>query len=144
MIHSKSNLTPWLLISVVALFACLGCGSGNPQNRKAVSGKVNVNGAPLAGGAINFEPIGGGTVGSGAMITAGTYAMAEKEGLPPGKYRVTITGNEGAGFKPSAGKMPGDEDMPATKSLVPPDWKQEIEVKEQGPVEFNFDISDKK
>jgi hypothetical protein len=43
--------------------------------------------------------------------------------------------------------MPGD-DIPTPKELVPPDWnvnsKQTIDVKEEGPFEFKFDIVTKK
>ena len=61
---------------------------------------------------------------------------------------MQITGDDGANFGVSPGKMPGDEIMPAKKQLVPDSWnsksKQEIEVKTEGPFEFDFLIDTKK
>ena len=82
------------------------------------------------------------------MITKGQYSIVQTDGLPPGKYRVRITGDDGQNFGVTAGKMPGDEIMPAKKQLVPESWnsksKQEIEVKNEGPFVFDFPITSKK
>jgi hypothetical protein len=126
-----------------------GCGSDNPLGRKAISGTVTVDGKPIPNGAVNFEPLQAGGVGSGAVINDGAYGIDELEGLPPGKDRVSITALEGEAFTVSPGKMPGDEDMPTTtKSLIPEGWnadgKEDIEVKAEGPFEFNFEIVTKK
>lgn len=131
-----------------SLVGFLGCGGGDGLNRKAISGKVTVDGAAVPNGSISFEPLYQGGVGSGAVITKGAYSIAQKDGLPPGKYRVQITGNDGTNFPVSPGKMPGDEMAPPIKQLVPASWntesKQEIEVKNEGPFEFSFPIDTKK
>ncbi|MGN6136482.1 MAG: carboxypeptidase-like regulatory domain-containing protein [Aureliella sp.] len=141
----------WVCLGAwAALFAlaCPGCGSGDGLNRKAISGIVTVDGRPVPNGSVGFEPLVSGGVGSGAVITDGKYAIGKDDGLPPGKYRVRITGDEGENFGVSEGKMPGDEIMPPRKSLVPASWnsgsKQEIEVKDDGPFEFDFAIDTKK
>jgi hypothetical protein len=135
-----------ILVLVVLLFES-GCQSKNPLNRKAVSGTVTVDGKPVPNGSINFEPLQSGGVGSGAVISGGSYRISEEDGLPPGKYRVTIVGIEGEAFAAASGKMPGDEEMPATKSLVPDNWNADgqhnIEVQEAGPFVFNFQIENK-
>ena len=127
---------------------CTGCGSSDGLNRKAVSGKVAVDSVAVPNGSVSFEPLNSGGVGSGAVITNGTYSISKADGLPPGKYRVQITGDDGANFGVSPGKMPGDEIMPAKKQLVPDSWnsksKQEIEVKTEGPFEFDFLIDTKR
>ena len=127
---------------------CTGCGSSDGLNRKAVSGKVTVDGVAVPNGSVSFEPLSSGGVGSGAVITNGKYSISKADGLPPGKYLVRITGDDGANFGVSAGKMPGDEEMPAKKQLVPANWnsdsKQEIEVKQDGPATFDFAIDTKK
>jgi hypothetical protein len=146
-VKSLVHWNAWVLAAILAPL-WVGCGSDDGLNRKAISGKVTVNGVPVPNGSVGFEPLAPGGVNSGAIITDGVYSVAAKDGLPPGKYRVTITGNEGNQFQSSPGKMPGDEDMPATKQLVPPNWnadgKHDIEIKDQGPFEFNFEISTKK
>ena len=127
---------------------CPGCGSSDGLNRKAVSGKVTVDGVAVPNGSVSFEPLSTGGVGSGAVITNGKYSISNADGLPPGKYLVRITGDDGKNFGVSVGKMPGDEEMPAKKQLVPANWnsnsKEEIEVKQDGPVMFDFAIDSKK
>jgi hypothetical protein len=127
----------------------LGCGPGNPQGRKAVSGRVTLDGAPIESGSIDFQPLQAGGTSSGSMITNGNYQMAEEEGLPVGKYRVTITAAPPQPASLPAGYMPGDDLPPAPppKQKVPPEWnakEQTIEVKPDGPMEFNFAIESSK
>jgi hypothetical protein len=132
------------LLLMVFLIGCADDG----MNRKAISGKVTVDGVAIPNGSVAFEPLYSGGLGGGAVISKGAYAIEKKDGLPPGKYRVRITGDDGANFGVSAGKMPGDEIMPAKKQLVPPSWnsnsKEEIEVKNEGPFVFDFLIDSKK
>ena len=127
---------------------CLGCGSSDPLNRKAVAGKVTVDGVAVPNGSVSFEPLSAGGVGSGAVISSGKYSISKADGLPAGKYLVRITGDDGANFAVSAGKMPGDEILSPKKELVPASWnsdsKEEIEVKKDGPATFDFAIDTKK
>jgi hypothetical protein len=136
-----------LVAGLAVVAAAVGCSGSDGLNRKAITGKVTVDGAPIPNGAIGFEPIGGSGIGSGAPIVKGEYRIETKDGLPPGKYRVTLQGDDGTKFGVSEGKMPGDEEMPAIKQLVPPDWNKggehNIEVKDSGPYEFNFDVKSK-
>ena len=142
----------WVVSSLALLplfsIGLVGCGSSDGLNRKALSGTVTVDGAPVPNGSVSFEPLVAGGVGSGAVISAGKYSIAQKDGLPPGKYLVRITGDDGENFGVSQGKMPGDEIMPPKKSLVPDSWnaksKEEIEVKDSGPFVFDFPIDTKK
>jgi hypothetical protein len=134
----------FLFLGILPLLGLAGCGSDDGLNRKAVKGKVTVNGVDIPNGSITFEPLYAGGVGSGAVISQGAYSIAQKDGLPPGKYRVQATGDDGENFTVSEGKMPGDEIMPPKKQLVPPGWKEEIEVLDAGPFEFDFDIKGKK
>ena len=134
--------TSWPL--ALLMVCVVGCGSDDGLNRKAIKGKVTVNGKEIPNGSITFEPLYTGGVGSGAVISKGSYAIEQEQGLPPGKYRVQITGDDGENFTVSEGKMPGDEIMPPRKQLVPPGWKQEIEVSDAGPFDFDFEIKGKK
>lgn len=144
----RSWVVPCSGILFLFCLVCSGCGSSDGLNRKAVSGKVTVDGVAVPNGSVSFEPLSKGGVGSGAVITKGKYSISKSDGLPPGKYRVQITGDDGTNFGVSAGKMPGDEEMPSRKQLVPASWnsssKQEIEVKAEGPFVFDFPIDTKK
>lgn len=137
-----------MAIALLSFTTFIGCGGGDGLNRKPISGKVTVDGVAVPNGSVSFEPLFQGGVGSGAVITKGAYAIEQKDGLPPGKYRVQITGDDGTNFGVSPGKMPGDEEMPPRKQLVPASWntnsKEEIEVKDDGPFVFDFPIVTKK
>ncbi|WP_337173175.1 hypothetical protein [Paludisphaera sp.] len=71
-----------------------GCGSasGDGLNRKAVSGRVTVDGTPLAKGVIAFEPAEGssGGVPAGGVVIDGAYSIDATSGPTPGKYKVSI------------------------------------------------------
>jgi len=135
----------WVVVLSTALGVQAGCGPSNPLGRKAISGTVTLDSAPLASGSIEFTPLGGG-VSSGAVIEAGKYQIPAESGLPPGKYRVSIVDNPPAAPLPP-GHMPGDDLPPQPKPRVPPSWNQnsthEIEVTQQGPNRFDFSISTK-
>lgn len=131
----------------VCLFSIAGCGSGDGLNRKALSGKITLDGAPIPNGSITFEPLQTGGISGGGVYTNGEYKIEQKVGLPPGKYRVTLTGDDGSNFAVSAGKMPGDDIMPARKNFIPDGWnesKQEIEVTDSGKNVIDFELKSKK
>ena len=125
----------------------VGCGPENPLGRKALSGKVTLDGSPLEQGNIEFHPMFEGGVQSGGQITGGSYSIPAHQGATPGKYRVAI-----ADFVPTPplppGFMPGDPLPPSPAPKVPANWNTQsqhtIEVKKEGPFEFNFDIQTKK
>jgi len=138
-----------LLLTMIGLTlanACVGCGPENPLGRKALWGKVTLDGGPLEQGTVEFHPMQQGGVESGGRIVAGSYKIPAHEGAPPGQYRVSIID-----FVPTPplppGHMPGDDLPPSPKPKVPPAWNSKsdhkIEVKKEGPFEFNFDISTK-
>lgn len=131
----------WLLLVAMA-----GCGGSNPLGRQAVSGTVTLDGAPLDSGSIEFTPLEGSGIASGAVIAAGKYEIPAESGLPPGKYRVSIVDNPPAPPLPP-GHMPGDDLPPQPKPRVPAAWNrnstQQIEVTEKGPNQFDFHITTK-
>ena len=131
-------------IALGALF--VGCGPDNPLGRHALSGKVTLDGNPLEQGNVEFHPMFEGGVQSGGTITGGSYSIPAHEGATPGKYRVSIID-----FVPTPplppGHMPGDPLPPSPRPKVPVEWntrsQQTIEVKKEGPFEFNFEIRTK-
>ncbi len=132
---------------LLALALALGCGPENPKGRKAISGHVKLDGAPLEQGNIEFHPLFEGGLQSGGRIIGGSYSIPAHEGVLVGKYRVAIED-----FVPTpptpAGYMPGDPLPPSPKPKIPPDWNSKsqhtIEVKKEGPFKFDFDVETKK
>jgi hypothetical protein len=79
-------------VILLALLAS-GCGSG-PE--LAVHGVVTLDGVPLDGAAVTFYPEekAGGTGGSARTGTDGKFVLVgpkRQAGLPPGKYKVTVS-----------------------------------------------------
>ncbi len=87
-----------LKASLVCLLA-IGCGSGvKPPEMVSVKGKVlAADGTPLRGGSIFFHPDASNSFQddkpSSILQTDGTFTMKTfpfGEGIPPGKYKVTL------------------------------------------------------
>jgi hypothetical protein len=79
----------------------LGCGAGGGDKLTPVVGKVTVDGAPLATGAVTFHPDaakGNSTphIPVGMVDAQGNYKLmsATKEGAPLGWYKVTVSAQE--------------------------------------------------
>jgi len=143
-----STIRVLLAAAILALLVIAsGCGD-DPIGRRAVSGTVKFDGAPLQAGNISFQPTEGQPTYGGATITAGKFSMPRDQGLVNGKYQVSINSPvPGTGGKPAPDAMPGDP--PALSSeLIPPNWNVAsdhfIEIKKEGPFTFDFDIVGKK
>jgi hypothetical protein len=88
------------LATVAALFAlAIGpAGCGSKPKLVAVTGKVTHKGNPVTGGSVWFHPEGGDQGKpekmSGQLQTDGTFTgrtFPHGDGIPPGKYRVTLS-----------------------------------------------------
>lgn len=82
-------------VRFVALVALLGCGDGRP-NRVPVSGKVEIDGAPLRYGSIFFMPEHG-RQSSGNLDRDGRFALscyASNDGAVLGKHKIRILATE--------------------------------------------------
>jgi hypothetical protein len=139
------SLISFSLIALCSAIFAAGCGGDNPLGRMAVRGTATLDGAPIASGSVDFQPLQQGGVGSGAVIKDGQFSIEEQAGLPPGKYKVAVYASDPSTAVLAEGGMPGD-DVPVPKELVPPDWnvnsQQTIEVSDSSQ-EFKFDISTK-
>src|SRR5690606_38899279 len=102
-----------LLFALMGLGAAVfisGCGPGNPLGRKAVSGTVTLDGAPVQQGSISFQPTHGEGTSSGAMILGGKYSIEAVDGLADGTYLVQINAIDPSTIAElSADHMPGDD-----------------------------------
>jgi hypothetical protein len=86
-----------------------GCGPASVDNlpRQAVSGKVTLDGAPLARGTIQFTPTTDLPTPAMVSINAGSYSIPEAQGLVPGTYKVSIQGGGSTAPLEKFGEMPG-------------------------------------
>lgn len=123
-------------IAACCRFACLisffaflpGCGG---QRFGDVTGKVTLDGKPLAGATVEFSPEGS-SPAYGVTDEQGRYKLlfsADQKGAPVGKHRVRITSF--------------NEAKPRIKERVPLRYNRQSELTCEvagGKQEFNFDL----
>ena len=119
---------------------------------------MTLDGTPLANGTIRFEPFGVvdpkvKTTATGTVIAAGQYSIPQVQGLPAGKYTVSIEshGDESSQALPAdpQAAMDSAAKVKPLKELIPAKYNSQtelvIEVEKGGTKPFNFDlISEKK
>jgi hypothetical protein len=155
--RARSGMVSGVLLSLSVL--SVGCGGGtDPLGRQAVFGEVTLNGAPLANGTIRFEPLGVvdpkvNSTAAGTVIAAGQYSLPQAEGLPPGKYKVSIGshGDESSQTLPAdpQAAMDAAAKLKPLQELIPAKYNSQtelvMEVAKDGTKPFDFDlISEKK
>ncbi len=118
--YLRCVLTLALLIS----FATAGCSGGSSgPSPVPVSGKITVNGQPLAGGTVNFTPVdskkslpGHAVIGPDGSYAAMTHKV--KDGLTPGEYIVWFDEAEPTDKKANAaGTIPTANRSPVTSKM---------------------------
>jgi hypothetical protein len=137
----RRTLWPALIVAAAVLTGC----SDQYAGRKAVSGRVILEGQPLPGGSITFIPLDHQGTQSGALIVNGDYKLPRKDGLQPGKYLVQITaGDSVTPTNESEAGAPGGSRNIVSVDLIPEDWNvrptHQVEVKPDGDNTFDFDI----
>ena len=94
---------------LLPLLLAIGCSDAG--NRAAVSGKVLLDGKPLAKGAIKFSPMDN-TPGAvtGTEIIDGQYSLSGQNGVAPGWNSVEITAVRKTGqMAPNPYRPPGSQ-----------------------------------
>ncbi|RIK78453.1 MAG: hypothetical protein DCC67_11540 [Planctomycetota bacterium] len=115
-------------MQLTGLLACLGLAAacGGRGELGDVGGVVNVDGAAVDVGTIQFKPADNpGGRGAGAAIEAGRFQLASGHGMKPGKYSVMVQASKNTGktFQdPQRGPVP--QLAPLTLANSP----QEVEV----------------
>jgi hypothetical protein len=126
----------WLL---AALVLAAGCG-GDALGRRAITGKVMLDGQPIKRGSIRFEPLAKTGVAGGGVIVDGAYRVPAERGLSPGKYRVSISAPKTDATAPPTMENEG----PPAEEQVPPRYNSQsdlqIEIEPSGKTEFDFDL----
>lgn len=121
----------WLGISLA--------GCGKPENIGAVSGVVTLNGEPLSGALIQFEPLAGNAPSGGFTDEGGKYSLTysrEVQGAEIGEHRVRISTKD-------LGNPDSDPPRPKKAETVPAKYntKTELTAKVQaGKNELNFPL----
>lgn len=144
------------LVMMTVLGLLVGCGGGSVDKlgRLSVSGKVTLDGAPLAKGTIRFEPFGTKekTIATGEFIKAGRYSIPASAGLPPGKYTASISshaeeGTAAASTDPNEAMNAAAAAKPATET-IPAKYNTQtelvVEVKKGATNAFDFDLKSEK
>ncbi|WP_417394578.1 hypothetical protein [Gimesia chilikensis] len=133
----------YLMLACAAgvLAGCGGGGSG-PTNYP-VSGKVTVDGEPLAEGDIIFRDAEGKATSGAGKIEEGAFSFE----TVAGKKAVVITATREIPGKTVAGGAPGEPAVPAVEQYLPAEYNEkttlEAEVSESGPNEFTFELKTK-
>ena len=130
---------------VVIIAACLVSGCGSDSGRGAVSGKVTVDGQPLAEGVITFVPAAG-TDGpsAGSEVKDGRYSIPAETGPVPGDYRVELRAQKKTGKMIEVGspEPPGTK-IPETVEALPAMYNTKSTLKEtikvgNNPIDFDL------
>jgi len=111
----------WAVICLLALVAA--CSS---RTSATVHGKVTLDGAPLDDATVSFVPTAGGARQSAwTTIKNGEYAIAEKDGLGTGPFRVEIRALRPTGEKPN----PNEKTMVPSREIIPSRYNRSSELK---------------
>jgi hypothetical protein len=121
-----------------------GCGSGDPTPREPVSGRVTLNGQPIAEGQISFLPEDGDNVVA-APIENGSYRIRRAEGPSPGPHRVSIWSRVPSGRQIEADPLNPGELVDEYVETVPERYNVKSEltvtVEQGGSNTFDFDLT---
>ena len=132
------------VLVLLALFVPTGCNTDGVGSLHQVSGKVTVNGGPLALGSVRFVPdtAKGNTTPTepvGEIQPDGTYKLSTngKLGAPAGWYKVTVTAAEPVdSSRPFSGKV-----HVAPKFNVPETSGLSVEVvAKPGPGTYDLEV----
>jgi len=136
----------WLCCASIFLTLGLsGCGSSDGYDLVPVSGTVTLDGQPLAGATISFQPAGGTAIGpsSGAVTdSSGKYELKTSEaesrpGAVVGSHQVQVTGLQ------DTRDASDDTVKPMAKDPVPPRYRDPgltFEVPAGGTDSANFEL----
>lgn len=140
-----------LALIAIGMLGVVGCGSGSGHKTVPVSGKITLDGQPLAGANITFQPTASekaGSAGPGSAATtdaAGKFVLKTAEakqrpGAVVGKHTVRIAGAQ-------AQRAPDDDaQRPAAKDPVPERYRDgslTFEVPAAGTDKADFALQSK-
>jgi hypothetical protein len=139
-------MTKRLLLLCGCILLTAGCGGGGKTAQ--VSGRITINGQPLAHAKVAFQPIGGanknevGPTAQGETDADGKYTLtliaSGKKGATVGENLVSISKLEGPPSDPT------NDNPPPRPELVSPEWntesKKKFTVTPDGTSKADFDV----
>ena len=161
------QFVPILLLASIVLFLG-GCGADDPYGAVVVKGTVTVDGKPMDGITISFNPVSGDGMNAGGMTDKQGRFVLTTGGAPfgtgavPGEYNVTFakvsnSGSEqpqqtvdefnaqiaGGGRRPSGPMSRVVHHIPEKYSKTATSDIQPVIVEKKGKNSFNFDLKTK-
>ena len=127
-----------LLVVLVAV-SMIGCSSKTSQS--SVSGKVTLDGQPLANGLIDFVAVDRNSPTAQAAVTDGQFAAV----VPPGEKRVEIRATKVTGKK-KVYDTPDSPTVDVVAELLPPRYNVDSTLTmtvAEGEQEKTFELSSK-
>ena len=94
----------WIVVSVLCVMSCLGCGAPAGPEYVAVGGTVSIDGKAVEKGVISFVSEDGKRTAAG-QIVAGAYEIPEQDGPSPGQQKVSINAFRKTGERKKSSKM---------------------------------------
>jgi hypothetical protein len=114
-------------LAAALLLACSitlhGCSKSDRPDIAAASGRVTLNGAPVAGATVSFQPVAGGRPCSGVTNAQGIYQITSydaNDGAPVGEHRVAIIKIAGEGATKPAEAAPAEDPSMALSDITGP------------------------
>lgn len=111
------------LLGLFLLGALVGCGDG----KAVVNGTVTLDGEKVPDGAVAFVKSDGGSVREGAVIKDGQFQCR----MPPGTYKVELTGKKVLRVEKRKGFDGKDEEVEITDERFPEWYNTKTELTEE-------------
>ncbi len=112
------------LVACYVLFV-VGCGGSDQPELVPVSGKVTLEGVPVSGASVLFQPDAGGRPGTGVTDENGIYHISSygqpKDGTVAGVHKVAVIKIGGEGASALAQAAPNQADPNALSEMAAPD-----------------------
>jgi hypothetical protein len=138
-----------LMLGVLALALVAGAGCESKGKPVKVEGTVTLDGKPLSGASVTFNPVGGGRPSVGTTDSSGHFQLTTfntGDGALPGDYKVTVRKDDGdssagrADVAPSQGKLGKGDDY--TKAMM--GYAKKAAEKKKSPSQVPVKYSDLK
>lgn len=129
-----------LWIALLGLVGLCGCGGGGADvpDLGGVTGKLTVNGQPLANAVVTFNPVADGRPSSGVSDSDGTYELmytVDNAGATIGQHSVVVTaGGAGGDYEGDAPEKTAGLPASASDGSI----KQDVKA---GDNQINIDLT---
>lgn len=122
---TRTSCAPLPIVLCLLALACPGCSSSDDQ--AGITGKVEIDGQPVAAGTITFLPQSGtSSPSAGAEIVGGTYRVPVERGPKPGAFRVQVSSNRKTGKRiPAGSPAPEGTLVDEVVEAIPPQYNRE-------------------